>query len=54
MKDDIFGSGRLGCDYNTEELQKLLKEEFGEDMKLSDVEFPRYYSCAISLLVLAN
>ncbi len=42
MKDKIFDSGRFGCDYNTKELEDLLIEEFGLDMKLSDIEFPKY------------
>lgn len=42
MKDDIFGSRLFGCDYNTTALEKLLIEEFGPDMRLSDVKFPKY------------
>ena len=41
MKDKVFGSDRLGFAYNTDALEKLLKQEFGTSMKLSDVNFPR-------------
>ena len=43
MKDKVFGSDRFGFAYNTEALEKLLKDEFGSSMKLSDVDFPKYY-----------
>lgn len=38
----MFSSDRVGLAYNTEALEKLLKEELGEDMTMSDVKFPKY------------
>ena len=40
LKDEVFGSGRLGLGYDTSKLEEILKSEFG-DMKMSDVQYPR-------------
>lgn len=40
LKDEVFGTGRLGLGYNTKKLEEILKNEFG-DMKMSDVKYPR-------------
>lgn len=42
MKDRVFGSDRFGFAYNTEALEKLLKEEFGTSMRLGSVTTPKY------------
>ena len=41
LKDDIFGNSTASMNFNTEELQRFLKGIFGEDKKMSDVEYPR-------------
>ena len=38
----MFSEGRLGFAYNTDSLEKILKEEFGTDALLSDVKHPKY------------
>ena len=40
LKDEVFGSGRLGIGYNTKRLEEILKDEFG-GMKMSDIQYPR-------------
>ena len=40
MKDKVFKNDRLGFAYNTEALENILQEEFGE-VKMNDVEFPK-------------
>ena len=47
MKDQVFSNDRFGFGYNTEVLEKLLIEEFGTELRMSDVTFPRYmlYVC---------
>ena len=40
MKDEVFGRGRFGMAYNTDKLEEILKQEFG-DIKMSDVQYPR-------------
>ena len=45
MKDRVFGTDRFGFAYNTEALEKLLKEEFGTSMRLDSVVTPRCVNC---------
>lgn len=40
MKDKVFKNERLGFSYNTDALEEILQEEFGE-ITMSEVEFPR-------------
>ena len=40
LKDEVFGSGRLGLGYNTKGLEEIFKNVFG-DMTMSDVQYPR-------------
>ena len=40
MKDEIFGNARAGMAYNTEALEKILKDEMGE-VSMNDVQYPR-------------
>ena len=55
LKDEVFSNDRIGFAYNTEALEKLLKEELGMDMTMNDVKFPRYiesiptYSLTLSI-----
>lgn len=48
MKDRVFGSDRFGFGYNTEALEKLLKDEFGTSMRLDSITTPKYVCCALS------
>ena len=41
LKDQVFARDRMGFAYNTDALESILKEEFGEDMVMSDCQFPR-------------
>ena len=41
MKDEVFGSSRGGYANNTEALERILKEEFG-NMTMEAVKYPRY------------
>ena len=40
MKDKVFKNERLGFSYNTDALEAILQEEFGE-LKMSDRDFPQ-------------
>ena len=44
MKDEVFGKSFVGVSYDTDSLEKILKEEFGEEMIMNDVTYPRYVS----------
>jgi len=60
LKDEVFSNDRIGFAYNTEALEKLLKEELGMDMTMNDVKFPRYiesiptYSLTLSHLSISS
>ena len=42
LKDQVFSNGKMGgFAYNSEELEKLLKEEFGTELKMSDIKHPK-------------
>ena len=42
LKDHVFSNAKMGgYAYNSEELERLLKEEFGTEMKMSDVKHPK-------------
>ena len=41
MKDEVFGSSRGSYGCNTEALERILKEEFG-NMTMEAVKYPRY------------
>lgn len=41
MKDEVFGKSFVGVSYDTDSLEKILKEEFGEEMIMNDVTYPR-------------
>lgn len=41
MKDIVFQGRRP---YDSEPLEKLLKKEVGENTRMTDKEYPRYYS----------
>ena len=45
IKEYVFANDRAGFAYNTEALEKLIKEEFGTDMVMQDVLFPRFGIC---------
>ena len=40
MKDEIFGNARAGIAFNTEALEKILKDEMG-DCSMNDIKYPR-------------
>jgi len=40
MKDEIFGNARAGIAFNTEALEKILKDEMG-DFSMNDIKYPR-------------
>ena len=43
MKDEIFGKARYGgMSFNTQGLERLLKEEFTETKCMDDESYPRY------------
>ena len=41
FKEDVFSTDRLGFAYNTEALEKILKDIFGTEARMSSVKFPR-------------
>ena len=41
FKDEVFSSVRLGFGFNTEAFEQLLRAEFGTEMRMSDVKYPR-------------
>lgn len=41
MKEKVFGSDRFGFAYNTDNLEQLLKDEFGTTITMADEEFPK-------------
>ena len=49
LKDHVFAHERLGFAYNTAALEKILKEEFGTEMIMSDVTFPKYVRMTLTL-----
>ena len=53
MKDEVFGYSRGGYACNTEALERILKEVFG-DMKMDDIKYPRYkpVCCVLCVCVL--
>ena len=53
MKDEVFGSshGSYGC--NTEALERILKEVFG-DMTMNCIKYPRYPSQCLCVIIIAN
>lgn len=51
----MFAEDRLGFAYNTEALEKLLKEYFGTKMAMNDVQYPRYMvECKLAKYYLKN
>lgn len=42
LKDKVFGNDRFGFAYDTETLEKILKEQFGTTMTLDSVTTPKY------------
>lgn len=50
MKDEIFGQTRHGgVSYNTDGLERVLKEEFKEHLCMDDVTYPRLIYFCFSL-----
>ncbi len=41
LKEEVFSKGRVGFCYDTNKLEELLKEEFGTEMKMSDIQHPK-------------
>jgi len=41
LKEEVFSKGRVGFCYDTKRLEELLIEEFGTEMKMSDVQHPK-------------
>ena len=41
MKDRVFKKPSFGVMCNTEELERILKEKFGEEMKMDDRHKPK-------------
>ena len=41
LKDAVFGKQTLGVSYNTDALERLLKEAFGMEIRMSDVKYPK-------------
>ena len=51
MKDEIFGQTRHGgVSFNTEGLERVLKEEFTEHTCMDDESYPRYGVCVVITL----
>ena len=56
MKDEVFGSshGSYGC--NTEALERILKDTFG-DMTMNTIKYPRcqpVYACVCVIIYVVN
>ena len=41
LKDEVFGKGRASMAYDTDALERILKEELG-DQCMGSVKYPRY------------
>ena len=41
LKDEVFASPKFGVVFNTEALERLLKETLGVTMKMGDVTHPK-------------
>ena len=41
LREDVFGSGRLGMGYDTPKLEEILQHEFGTKMTMDDISYPR-------------
>ena len=41
LKDEVFASPKFGVVFNTEALERLLKEILGVTMKMGDVTHPK-------------
>lgn len=48
MKDEVFGKS-VGFSYDTDALERILKEELGEDICMNDVTYPRYKTLFVCL-----
>ena len=42
LKNEVFASPKFGVVFNTEALERLLKDTFGEDLKMKDVAHPKW------------
>ncbi len=41
LKDEVFANPKFGISYNSEALEKLLKETVGTKMRMSDIKHPK-------------
>lgn len=41
LKDEVFANPKFGIVFNTEALERLLKDNLGEHMKMKDVAYPK-------------
>ena len=42
LKNEVFASPKFGVVFNTEALERLLKDTLGEHMKMKDVAHPKW------------
>ena len=42
LKEDVFAQGGIRYGYDTNALEKIIKDELGTDLNMNDVTYPRY------------
>ena len=52
-REDVFKDPKGGLSFDTDTLESMLKERFGE-MKMCDVKYPRYYTIILTVVLLVD